>query len=139
MKEKIPEYVVKSLEDEYLSAYMAAEHPRFYQLAERFGSPLDMVSTLKEASNIASTSAKVTLISEAAATAGKTLSKKLLLSMPVSALKAMCSKLFKVEVLSQVLVYIEDGVEGEFEFDEDNRQLSFFSIKDGGKILVREQ
>ena len=30
MKEKNPEYVVKSIEDEFLSAYMSVEHPRFY-------------------------------------------------------------------------------------------------------------
>ena len=50
----------------------------------------------------------------------------------------MCSKLFKVEVINQKLVYTEEGFEGEFDFDEDHRQLSFFSVKDGGKIIVRE-
>ena len=50
----------------------------------------------------------------------------------------MCSKLFKVEVISQKLVYVEEGYAGEYVFDEDHRQLSFFSIKDGGKIIVRE-
>ena len=100
---------------------MFEKHPRFYELAEKFGSPLDMVKMTDTTSNISSTSAKVTLISEVESTKGKTLDKKLHLSMTVTALKAMCSKLFKVEVLNQVLVYIEDGVEGEFEFDEDNR------------------
>ena len=68
----------------------------------------------------------------------KILSKKLLLGMSVAQLKAMCSKLFKVEVINQKLVYVEEGYEGEYVFDEDHRQLSFFSIKDGGKIIVRE-
>jgi hypothetical protein len=33
---------------------------------------------------------------------------------------------------------MEEGYEDEYEFDEDHRQLSFYSIKDGGKILIRD-
>jgi hypothetical protein len=47
------------------------------------------------------------------------MSKKLLLSMTVAALKSMCSKLFKIEVIHQQLFYTEEGVEGEFDFEED--------------------
>ena len=68
---------------------------------------------------------------------GKTLSKKLLLTMTVNQLKAMCAKLFKIEVTQQTLMYVEEGMEGEYDFDEEYRQLSFYSIKDGGKIYVR--
>ena len=49
----------------------------------------------------------------------------------------MCAKLFKVEVTQQTLIYVEDGFEGEYDFDEEYRQLSFYSIKDGGTIFVR--
>ncbi len=69
---------------------------------------------------------------------GKTLTKKLLLSMTVNQLKAMCAKLFKIEVVEMTLMYVEEGVEGEYDFDEDYRQLSFYSIKDGGKIYIRK-
>ena len=68
---------------------------------------------------------------------GKKMTKKLLLSMTVNQLKAMCAKLFKIEVTEQTLMYVEEGVEGEFDFEEEYRQLSFYSIKDGGKIYVR--
>ena len=34
-------------------------------------------------------------------------------------------------------MYVEEDVEGEYDFDEEYRQLSFYSIKDGGKIYVR--
>ena len=34
-------------------------------------------------------------------------------------------------------MYVEEGVEGEYDFEEEYRQLSFYSIKDGGKIYVR--
>ena len=83
-------------------------------------------------------SAKVSLVSDVEATKGKQLNKKLLLTMTVAQLKAMCSKLFKVELIKCKLVYIEEGFEGEYDFDEDHRQLSFFSVKDGGSIIVRE-
>ena len=65
------------------------------------------------------------------------MTKKLLQSMTVNQLKAMCAKLFKIEVTQQTLMYVEEGIEGEFDFDEEYRQLSFYSIKDGGKIYVR--
>jgi hypothetical protein len=58
--------------------------------------------------------------------------------MSVAQLKAMCSKLFKIEVIHQQLVYVEEGYEDEYEFDEDHRQLSFYSIKDDGKIIIRD-
>ena len=57
--------------------------------------------------------------------------------MTVMQLKAMCAKLFKVEVTQQMLMYVEDGVEGEYDFEEEYRQLSFYSIKDAGKIYIR--
>ena len=62
-----------------------------------------MVALKQDAGNIASTTAKIALSSEAAG--GKTVEKKLLLSMTVGSLKAMCAKLFKVEVIRQSLVY----------------------------------
>jgi len=37
-----------------------------------------------------------------------------------------------------VLMYVEEGVEGEYDFEEEYRQLSFYSIKDGGKIFIRQ-
>jgi len=40
-------------------------------------------------------------------------------------------------MLNIQMVYIEDGFEGEYVFDADERQLSFFSVKDGGRIIVR--
>jgi hypothetical protein len=51
--------------------------------------------------NISSTSAKIKLTSNA----GKTLEKKLLMTMTVKDLKAMCAKLFKIEMMKQKLTY----------------------------------
>jgi len=65
---------------------------------EIHGNPLGTVKLVNEKHNIAENSAKVKLISEVPETMGKTLEKKLLLKMTVSQLKAMCAKLFKVEV-----------------------------------------
>lgn len=98
---------------------MSVNHPRFYELVQKFGNPFELIDLKIEKSNISAVSAKVTLVSEGSATNGKTMSKKLLLSMTVAALKSMCSKLFKIEVIHQQLFYSEEGVEGEFDFEED--------------------
>jgi len=70
-----------------------------------YGSPLELVNIKKEATNIASTSGSMQIISRMEASEGKVYSKKLLFSMTVTALKAMCSKLFKIDVLSVYLEY----------------------------------
>ncbi len=62
---------------------------------EKHGNPIEMVNMKQEGTNIASTSAKIQLISHCKENMGKTLEKKLLLSMTVGNLKAMCAKLFK--------------------------------------------
>jgi len=91
------------LTDEGLMKHMNEVHPRFYELVEIYGSPLEIGVTLKkEGTNIASTSAKIRMI---AASNGKVLEKKLLLSMTVKELKAMCAKLFKIEVIKSRLIY----------------------------------
>jgi len=90
------------LNDDALMQHMNEHHQRWYELVEIHGSPIDTVSLKQDAGNIASTSAKVTLSS---GVGGKALQKKLLLSMTVGGVKAMCAKLFKVEVIRQRLVY----------------------------------
>ena len=113
-------------------------HPRFYQLVEMYGSPIEMVNLKKEVKNIAQGAAKIEFIGECSTAEGKVITKKVLLTMTVSSLKAMCSKLFKVEVINQKLFYrgLEDTQE--YPLDEDERTLSFFSMADGGKIYVRD-
>ena len=64
-------------------------------------------------------------ISHLSATDGKVLSKKLLLSMTVTALKAMCSKLFKEDVLNIILDYRGPEDTQDYPLDEEYRQLSF--------------
>lgn len=50
----------------------------------------------------------------------------------------MCAKLFKVEVIRSHLIYQEEGT-GEYHLDDDLRQLSYYSIRDEGMILVAEK
>lgn len=40
---------------------MMARHPRWYELVEMYGNPIDMVNLKQEGTNIASTSAKIKL------------------------------------------------------------------------------
>ena len=100
---------------------MGQRHPRWYELVETHGNPLGTIKLLNEKHNIATSTARVQLISEVEPTVGKTLTKKLLLSMTVNQLKAMCAKLFKIEVTQQTLMYVEEGIEGEYDFDEEYR------------------
>ena len=121
------------LTDEALMKHMNETHPRWYELVEIYGSPLEIGVTLKkEGTNIASTSAKIKLIGVAT---GKCLEKKLLLTMTVKELKAMCAKLFKIEILKSKLSYkFEDS--HEYELDDELRTLSYYSITDGGEVRV---
>jgi hypothetical protein len=111
---------VENLEDPLLGLFMNENHPRWYELVEIHGSPLEMVNLKQEGTNIASTSAKIKLVSKSGPTTGKMLEKKLLLSMTVSALKAMCSKFFKIEVIQQKLTYNEVG-SAPYELEVDTR------------------
>lgn len=46
-------------------------HPRWYELVETYGSPLDIVSLKEEVYNIASASARIKIVSEVHTTLGK--------------------------------------------------------------------
>jgi len=129
---------VESIEDPDLAKYMNEFHPRFYELASIYGSPLDLISLHKEGKNISQTSAQVELVSYAPVTEGKTMKKKLLLSMSVTNLKAMCSKLFKINLLNMKIVYRgpEDVID--YDLDEEARQLSYYSVGEGGVFKIYE-
>lgn len=71
------------LNDENLLKHMNENHPRWYELVEIHGNPIDTVSLKQEGKNISSSSAKIRLISQITQTHGKILEKKLLLSMTV--------------------------------------------------------
>ena len=118
------------LTDETLMTYMNQYHPRWYELVEIYGSPLEIVSLKKEGTNIASTSAKLKLVG-----VGKILEKKLLLTMTVKDLKSMCAKLFKIEIIRQRLLYKFEEC-APYELDDELRQLSFYSIIDGGQVII---
>ena len=55
--------------------------------------------------------------------------------MTVKDLKSMCAKLFKIEIIRLKLLYkIEEC--SPYELDDELRQLSFYSIIDGGAIII---
>jgi hypothetical protein len=93
------EQQVESLDDPGLGTYVAECHPRFFELAQTYGSPIGLVSLKSQKNNIARVAAQIELASEVHATQGKVLKKKLLLTMTVTQLKSMCSKLFKADLL----------------------------------------
>ena len=98
-----------------------------------------MVNLKAEGKNIAQTSAKLELESFLEKTKGKFLKKKLLLSMTVNALKSMCAKVFKGDVLEMHLEYRGPEDTQDYILDEEFRQLSFYSMTEGGRILVKDE
>ena len=44
--------VLKTIEDEAFAAYVNEYHPRFYQLVQKYGSPIDLVNLKAEGKNI---------------------------------------------------------------------------------------
>lgn len=54
-----PEKKVESLDDPIMAVHMELNHPRFFELAHTYGSPLEMVNLKKEGKNISETSAKI--------------------------------------------------------------------------------
>lgn len=120
--EKEADRKVTSLEDPAMAEFMLKNHPRFFDLAHAYDFSLDMVNLKSEAKNMAASSAKIEMIHILAdGTVKKQLSRKLLITMSVSALKAMISKMFKVETIHQKISYrgLEDTVD--YPVDEDFR------------------
>ena len=103
---------VTDLEDEKLLAYMNEHHPRWYELAEKFGNPIEEInSTKQKGKDLKSNSMKVTILSSMPNTQGKTLNKKLLANMTVGQLKTLCSKLLKEEMLAFKLSFKQEEEE----------------------------
>mmetsp|Transcript_34328 Transcript_34328/g.39669 ORF Transcript_34328/g.39669 Transcript_34328/m.39669 type:complete len:135 (-) Transcript_34328:9-413(-) len=121
---------VDSIEDSRLTEYMMKHHPRWYEIVEKYGSPIDIINYQKEevVSNIKSTSVSVFLVSKLASCEGKVLKKKLLPSMTIDKLKSLCCKLFKADMLSISLTFKDEAQETFYEMDDNLRQLSFYSI-----------
>lgn len=122
--------------DQKLKHFMANVHPRWYELIDKFGSPIEMVSLKQDvaASKMQSNSASLIL----KCGDKKPLAKKLILSTTIATLKSICSKLFKVEVIKQSLSYQEKGKAFTCELDDNLKQLSFYGVSDGGTIEIKE-
>jgi len=126
-----------TVEDPDLSAWANEVHPRFYEFVAKYGSPCHMVNLKSEGTNIGATSVKMAISRCIDGQPKKTLNKKLLLNMGVTDLKATICKLFKIEVIEQYLAYKGPEDTQEYPLDEDFRQLSFYSMAEGGEIYVR--
>ena len=129
---------VESEEDEAMAAYMQIHHPRFYDLVHVYGSPLNTVNLKNEGTNIASSSAKIEFVNMLGDN-GKNYTKKMLLTMTLTDLKGIVSKLFKMDVLDIQLSYKATEDQQEYELTEDHRQLSFYSMAEETKIFVRSK
>lgn len=95
----------ESLYDPLMLEYLSGNHPRFFEIVETYGSPIGLVSLKSQKNNIEKVAAQIELVSSVEKTQGKVLKKKLLLTMTVTQLKSMCSKLFKGDLLRLQLTY----------------------------------
>lgn len=56
--------------------------------------------------------------------------------MKIAALKSMCSKLFKTELLDFKLSFLQEGESQEYELDDDQKELNYFCVYEGAKIIL---
>lgn len=82
---------------------------------------------------------EILLRSLTSTSAGMEMRKKLLITMNIGALKALCSRLFKVSIGEFQLYYHEsrDVIMPEL-MDDDLKDLSYYMLKDGGEIWVED-
>jgi hypothetical protein len=67
---------------------------------------------------------------------GGTARKKVPLSWTLSSLKNFFSKTSKISIDKLKLSCLPDGTSGEEEMTEDHKTLSFYSLKNGSKLIV---
>ena len=120
---------------------MMKNHPRFYELVEKWGFTIDNLNDQKDNTdaNIKSQVVEVTLVSNVEKTAGKRLKKKLLPTMTVENLKGLCWKLFKADILSMKLSFRDNETSDVYyDVNENLRQLSFYGIDNGWEIICED-
>jgi arsenate reductase-like glutaredoxin family protein len=126
-----------SLEDEKLSAWMMENHPRWYELVETYGNPIEELNNIKQkGKNIKANSISVKIQSKLPKYMDKVYRKKLLGNMLVGAVKTLCSKLFLTGVLSLKLSFVAIDETQEYELNDDIKELSFYGLYDGATIFV---
>jgi hypothetical protein len=129
--------------DEEQAAVME-EHPRYDELVQEHGCPMEAARKLKEAAanaggSLASNSVSVTIRSfDPRSCTVEPARKRLPLTMTVKELKVLCQKLFKVDVDLQVLFYRETSKEFGHpqELNEDAMPIVDFGVKEGGEIIM---
>lgn len=142
MKQVYNEYIkevgkAETLEDEKLLKYMMEKHPRWYELAEIYGSPIDELNSVKQkGKSIKSNAMKVQIVSKLPDSEGKTLKKKLLEKMTVGQLKHLVCKLFKVDILDFTLNFKQEEVDQLYELEEDIKELSYYCLYEDATIFV---
>eukprot|EP00357_Protocruzia_adherens_P002993 CAMPEP_0114996870 /NCGR_PEP_ID=MMETSP0216-20121206/14572_1 /TAXON_ID=223996 /ORGANISM="Protocruzia adherens, Strain Boccale" /LENGTH=547 /DNA_ID=CAMNT_0002361165 /DNA_START=60 /DNA_END=1700 /DNA_ORIENTATION=- len=120
--------------DEAELEYLLPQNPRYVELLEKHGHPLEQGnltdSTLGEGQTIKSTMVQIKLRSMARVSVHKDpVTKKLPHSMTVGTLKTLCAKFFSLDINKQKLVYHPDRDSFPEEMDDNLRQLSFYGVR----------
>jgi len=116
-------------------------HPRWARMVAAHGDPREVgkIAQLSE-QTISNTNTSIKLVSLAAASAGKEMTKKLSLNMKVGALKNLLEKIFSVPSDVMKVSYREnkDVIMPEI-LDDNNKDISYYIIGDGtGEIWIED-
>ena len=130
----------KEIED--VGVWMQKLHPRWTYLCTVYGNPSEMIKNSKDIAGGSLDINSVLLNLECHVPGkfeGKKVQKKLPLTITISTLKGILSKLFKVPVKLQKLVYREEGIEVKYDIDDNLRELAFYTVSTGGILMVLKE
>ena len=129
---------------EAAAAAVLALHPRYEFLLARWGVP-QVAQHLREGGNLSLGAQLVSLTIRSNCADTMTIEpfmKKVPLSMTVKSLKMLCVRHFgdkSPSLPATRLTYAADGGEFPIDMDQDDRDLLYFGVQDGGKIVMDEK
>ncbi|XP_074636357.1 tubulin-specific chaperone E-like isoform X4 [Acropora palmata] len=111
-------------------------HPRYAELVKIHGVPPEAERTQKASKTLKDSLISVTITCPDVADK-KSVLRKLPGTMTIGKLKGLLYRLFKVDITDQQLYCVDSKLGREVELDDDLRQLSFYSVRNGDTIFLR--
>ncbi|XP_029204560.2 tubulin-specific chaperone E-like isoform X2 [Acropora millepora] len=111
-------------------------HPRYAELVKVHGVPPEAERTQKTSKTLKDSLISVTITCPDVPDK-KSVLRKLPGTMTIGKLKGLLYRLFKVDITDQQLYCVDSKLGREVELDDDLRQLSFYSVRNGDTIYLR--
>ncbi|XP_067033871.1 tubulin-specific chaperone E-like isoform X1 [Acropora muricata] len=111
-------------------------HPRYAELVKVHGVPPEAERTQKASKTLKDSLISVTITCPDVPDK-KSVLRKLPGTMTIGKLKGLLYRLFKVDITDQQLYCVDSKLGREVELDDDLRQLSFYSVRNGDTIYLR--